>query len=207
MGRTDTETTTRPPQNPQLADIVERNICTLLEVRRQSERTASWQDRTADSITRFVGSMTFVYFHAVWFAAWILMNTRVLPIPPFDPYPFGLLTMIVSLEAIFLSTFILVSQNRMQTQAEKRADLDLQINLLSEHEVTRLIKLVDAIADHLGVQAGRDPEVEELKKDIAPEVVLKEMEAREQEIIAGIEVDTACAEDEREFVAAGANGR
>ena len=88
-----------------------------------------------------------VYLHAVWFIVWITINLRWIPgVKPFDPFPFGLLTMIVSLEAIFLSTFVLVSQNRMTVLADKRADLDLQINLLSEYEVTRILTLVDATA-------------------------------------------------------------
>ena len=100
----------------------------------------------------------------------------------FDPYPFGLLTMIVSLEAIFLATFVLLSQNRQAEDAEQRAELDLQINLLSEHEITRILTLVDAIADHLGLEAGQDPELDELKMDVKADAVLKEMEDRKKEL-------------------------
>src|SRR3954463_11890511 len=100
----------------------------------------------------------------------------------FDPYPFGLLTMVVSLEAIFLATFVLLSQNRQAEDAEQRAELDLQINLLSEHEITRILTLVDAIADHLGLEAGQDPEIDELKMDVKADAVLKEMEARKKEL-------------------------
>src|SRR5436190_13459112 len=150
-------------------------------MRRQFEQGKARQDRVADVLTAFSGSLTFVYFHAIWFGMWIVLNLGWLGIKPFDPYPFGLLTMVVSLEAIFLSTFVLVSQNRMGVVADRRADLDLQINLLSEHEITRLLTLVDAIADHLGLAAGTDSEVEELKQDVAPETVLEEIRAREQE--------------------------
>jgi uncharacterized membrane protein len=167
--------------NPNLADVVERNIATIIEMRQQFERGKSRQDRVADALTAFSGSLVFVYFHALWFGLWILLNLGWLGIKPFDPYPFGLLTMVVSLEAIFLSTFVLVSQNRMGVVADRRADLDLQINLLSEHEITRLLTLVDAIADHLGLAVGEDSEVEELKHDVAPEVLLEEIEAREHE--------------------------
>ena len=89
-------------------------------------------------------------------------------------------TLVVSLEAIFLSTFVLISQNHAGQLADKRADLDLQINLLSEHEITRLLTLMDAIAGHLGVDAGEKPEVDELKKDVGPERVLGEIELREK---------------------------
>jgi uncharacterized membrane protein len=169
-------------RNPRLADVVERNICTILEVRQEQERGKSLQDRVADGITAFSGSMPFVYLHLAWFGLWLVLNLRWLPgIKPFDPFPFGLLTMIVSLEAIFLSTFVLVSQNRMSLVADQRADLDLQINLLSEYEITRVLTLVDAMAEKMGIQEAHDPEFEELEKDVAPEVVLREMEERAQE--------------------------
>lgn len=168
-------------RNPNLADVVERNICTLIEFRQQFERSKNLQDRIADVLTAFSGSMLFVYLHALWFGVWMAINLGWVGIKPFDPFPFGLLTMIVSLEAIFLSTFVLVTQNRMGAIADRRADLDLQINLLSEYEITRILTLVDAIADQMGIKAGQDPEVDELKKDVAPDVVLKEIAEREQE--------------------------
>jgi len=156
-----------------LCAVVERNIAALAEVRHRKERTRDRQDRVADWMTGFSGSMTFVYLHVVWFGVWIAVNLGWLGERwRFDPYPFGLLTLIVSLEAIFLSTFVLLSENRQADVADQRADLDLQINLLTEHEVTRILTLVDAIADHLGLEAGKDPELEELKKDINPEQVL-----------------------------------
>lgn len=169
-------------RNPLLADVVERNIATILEVRQEQERSKHLQDRVADWITAFSGSMPFVYLHLAWFGLWLLLNLRWLPgIKPFDPFPFGLLTMIVSLEAIFLSTFVLVSQNRMSLVADQRADLDLQINLLSEYEITRVLTLVDAMAEQMGIKAAHDPEFEELEKDVAPEVVLQELALRAQE--------------------------
>jgi uncharacterized membrane protein len=167
-------------RNPNLADVVERNICTLIDMREEFERSKSLQDRAADALTALSGSMLFVYFHALWFAVWIGVNLGWLGIKRFDPFPFGLLTMIVSLEAIFLSTFVLVSQNRMSVVADKRADLDLQINLLSEHEITRILTLVDAMAHRMGITAGQDAELKELEKDVAPKVVLDQIEQQEQ---------------------------
>jgi uncharacterized membrane protein len=178
-GRKEPASSPNTMEAPLLADVVERNISSLLKVRQQTERRKTLQEHTADAVTRLCGSMVFVYLHALWFALWISVNLGWLGIKPFDPFPFGLLTMVVSLEAIFLSTFVLISQNRMQAASDRRADLDLQINLLAEHEVTRVIKLVDAIAHHLGVEGGRDPELDELEKDIAPEEVLEEIERRE----------------------------
>jgi uncharacterized membrane protein len=124
--------------------------------------------------------MRFVYVHVVAYGFWILANLGVLPgIPKFDP-SFGTLAMVASVEAIFLSTFILITQNRMSAAAEKRAELDLQISLLTEHEVTKVAALLSAVADRLGIRTEVDEEVEELKEDVAPEAVLDEIEERRQ---------------------------
>ena len=168
------------PDNPLLVDVVEQNVHKIIKYRREAERQMGLQDRIADVLTAFSGSMAFAYLHAVWFVVWIVINQGWTPIHKFDPFPFGLLTLIVSLEAIFLSTFVLISQNRQALISDKRADLDLHINLLAEHEITRILKLVDAIADHLGVQEGKDPDLDELKRDVAPEMVLEEIEQVEK---------------------------
>jgi uncharacterized membrane protein len=165
-----------------LANVVERNINTLVEIRENMDRRKSTQDRIADWVTSFSGSMIFVYIHLAWFAIWLAINLGWIGLKPFDPYPFNLLTMIVSLEAIMLATFVLISQNRISQIADQRSDLDLQINLLAEYEITRVLTLVDAIADHLGLEVGHDPEVDELKSEVSPEVVLKEMEQRKNDM-------------------------
>jgi len=175
--------------HPHLAKVIERNIETLMEVRKQLEHNRNVQDRIADRITKFSGSTLFLYFHIGWFSAWVVINLGLTPMQAFDPFPFGLLTMIVSLEAIFLSTFVLISQSRMAEIADKRADLDLQINLLGEYEITKILRIVDAIADHLQLDAGSDPELDELKIEIAPDEVLKEMERRQHQ--KGISLDTS----------------
>jgi len=164
-----------------LAKVVERNINTLVEIREHMDRRKSTQDRIADWVTWFSGSMSFVYIHLGWFAIWLCINLGWTHLKPFDPYPFNLLTMIVSLEAILLATFVLISQNRISEIADQRADLDLQINLLAEYEITRVLTLVDAIADHMGLEVGHDPEVDELKNEVSPEIVIQEMEQRKNE--------------------------
>jgi uncharacterized membrane protein len=98
-------------------------------------------------------------------------------VPKWDE-SFVILAMIASVEAIFLSTFVLITQNRMAAAADKRADLDLQISLLAEHEITRLATLIDAIADKIGVQTPADEEIEEIKQDVAPDAVLDRIEER-----------------------------
>lgn len=164
-----------------LAGVVHKNIASLVEMRHSEEQKKSRQERAADLLTRFSGSMAFVYLHAVWFGIWIALNTGLIGSRAFDPFPFSLLTLVVSLEAIFLSTFVLVSQNHAGRLADKRAELDLQINLLSEHEITRILKLVDAVADHLGIAGIEKHEVDELKEDVGAEAVLGEIENREED--------------------------
>jgi uncharacterized membrane protein len=166
-------------ENPALADVIEKNIGTILRLRMKDEDSKTVQDRIADAITNFSGSLSFVYLHALFFAAWIIVNV-VKGKNGFDPYPFNFLTMTVSLEAIFLSTFVLVSQNRMGAAADKRADLDLQINLLAEHEITRLLVLTDAIAQKLGVTECTD-DFRDLERDVSPDEVLQEIAKREKQ--------------------------
>ncbi len=161
-----------------LAGVVERNIRSLVARRQRDERQQTGQQRVADTITRFAGSMKFVYVHLLVFGLWIITSCGWAPWANFDPTFVGLATF-ASVEAIFLSTFVLITQNRMTRKAEKRADLDLQISLLAEHEVTRLITLVKEIAEKLDVQASKNPELPELQEDVAPEKVLDVMEHSE----------------------------
>lgn len=168
---------TAPPVSPPgLSPVLERNIQAMRERRRQEEAAASAQDRLAEAITRFTGSMAFVWLHAALYGAWIVVNLGWIPgVPRFDP-TFVVLAMAASVEAIFLSTFVLINQNRMQAIADRRADLDLQITLLSEHELTRLATLVAAIAERLDVRTPVDQELPEIERDVAPEAVLDELE-------------------------------
>ena len=158
-----------------LADVIERNIATLARLREEKARRRPLQVYLADGITTFSGRMLFVYVHVVWFGIWIAINQGAFGLRPFDPFPYGLLTMIVSLEAIFLSTFVLISQNRLSAQSEQRADLHLQIGLLTEHEVTRALQMLDAIQKHLGMASEGDSELAQLEMETRPEDVLDEI--------------------------------
>ena len=164
------------PDNPALSDVVERNIRTILKLKARSAAQRSIQERLADAITNLSGRMSFVYLHAVWFAAWLLLNTGWFGVKPFDPYPYGLLTMIVSLEAIFLSTFVLISQNRLGEESDKRADLDLHIGLLAEAELTRVLKMLRAIHEKLGIEGDGPDEQADLELPARPEDVLGEID-------------------------------
>jgi len=163
-----------------LTQVVARNIHALMDRKKDEERRKRLDARIADAITRFTGSMRFVYVHLCLYGLWIAANLGWLPFEPFDP-TFVVLAMVASVEAIFLSTFILISQNRMQAAADKRADLDLQVSLLAEHEITRILTMVQAIAHHLDLEVARDPELAELGRDVAPEKVLDEIETSEEE--------------------------
>ena len=165
-------------------DIIRKNIAAVSEVQRREDERRSTTDRAADWITRFSGSMSFVYFHVAWFGVWILLNVGLVRLPfvgEFDGFPFGLLTMVVSLEAIFLSTFVLISQNRMSRLAEKRAELDLHVNMLAEQKAAKTLEMLEDLTRQLD-QMGRrfnftpDPEVEALKVSPEPREVLRAIE-------------------------------
>jgi len=163
---------TSPAQPPGFTSVLERNIDALRRKRQEEEEKASLQDRIAEIITRFSGSMAFVYVHLVLVAGWVAANLGLVPgVPAFDP-TFVILATFASVEAIFLSTFVLISQNRAAAEADRRSELDLQTNLLSEHEITRLLTLTRAIAGHLGIREASDPALEELERHVAPEKVL-----------------------------------
>jgi len=176
------ETADNADDNPALSNVIERNIRTLIRLRLDAARERGLQDRIADVITSFSGRMSFVYVHIFWFGAWILLNTGRFGVPPFDPFPYGLLTMVVSLEAIFLATFVLISQNRLSREAEHRADLDMHIGLLTEHELTRVLQMLDAIQDKLGIEGDEDNELADLEMETRPEDVLAEIERLQQRI-------------------------
>jgi uncharacterized membrane protein len=161
--------------NPALSKVIERNIRTIIHLRTKAALDRSLQSRIADVITSFSGRMIFAYVHIIWFGIWILLNTGWFGLRAFDPFPYGLLTMVVSLEAIFLSTFVLISQNRMSEETERRADLHLHIDLLTEHELTRVLQMLDAIQDKLGIVDHANSELADLEMETKPEDVLAEI--------------------------------
>lgn len=166
-------TTSAPGQSSD--ELTQRNIevVSKLEAAAREQRTRT--DRMAESIANFCGSMTFVWVHVFWFGGWLLVN--LLPgVRHIDPFPFTFLTLVVSLEAIFLSTFILISQNHDTRITERRNHLDLQINLLSEQENTRMLAMLSAIAAKLGAELPDDPHLEALKQQTEPEKLVAQIE-------------------------------
>ncbi|HSX41482.1 MAG TPA: DUF1003 domain-containing protein [Candidatus Saccharimonadales bacterium] len=125
----------------------------ILNANKEIKRLKSAQDRAADRITSFAGTMKFVYIHSLWFGLWILANLGLFGAAlQFDSFPFGLLTLIVSLEAIFLSTFVMISQNRQAKAAEVRSELDYRVNVKAEAEIDVVMKTLQRVAEKQGVK-------------------------------------------------------
>jgi uncharacterized membrane protein len=158
---------------------VDRNIRALLDRRSAEERRRPLHDRIADRITRFAGSMTFVGVHLVGFGVWVAMNLGWIPGPRFDA-DFVKLATFASVEAIFISTFVLITQNRMAELAEERAELHLHMSLLAEYEVTHVLALVKTIAERMGIEHAYNPELDELAREVPPETVLEQIDRMQQ---------------------------
>jgi uncharacterized membrane protein len=139
----------------------EFNIAAIAKLEEDALRSRSRTERASDAITKSVGSVAFLILHLLFVGGWTLVNLGfVRGVKPFDPFPFGVLSVVVSSEAVFLTIFVLISQNRMARQAEKRAHLDLQVGMLAEQELTTLLQMQQKICQHLGVN------VMEEKKDV-----------------------------------------
>ncbi len=149
-------------------------------VKGKADEKRSPLERIADTLTAVFGSMPFLLLNVVWFVVWIVINVGLIPgVEPFDPFPFGFLTMVVSLEAIALAIIVLISQNRAAKIADLREEVDLQVNILTEKEITKLLQVVAQLAEKQGLDLSRDRELqtmlrpsdtEKLEKDIELEV-------------------------------------
>lgn len=150
--------------------------------RREREMAeAALSEKIAAAIAEFTGSMRSVVLHGLIFGLWILINLGILPVmEPWDP-TFVVLAMIASVEAIFLSTFVLMNQNRLARVEDRRSELTLQISLLAEHEMTKVVGVVSEIAKHLDVPTPVHSELEELAEEVIPEAVLDEIDRKRPE--------------------------
>jgi len=177
MPSRDAKSQPHPNENQALSEVMQRNIRALIAARQEHETKDARGQRFAQAVSRWAGSLWSVYAHAALFGGWALFNSGAITgIESVDPFPFVGLAMWASVEAIFLSIFVLISQNRSAEVAEARADLDVQINLLAEHEITHLVRQIDAIAAKLQVQID-EPQVEQLKKDVDLTEVLQQIKA------------------------------
>jgi uncharacterized membrane protein len=163
------------PTGKRAAEIARRNVRTVRELESLAVADPSFADRAASFVARFCGSIYFVLAHALLFGGWIVVNS-VRGLPHFDPFPFTLLTMFGSLEAIFLTSFILIAQNYTMRVSERRAQLELQVNLLAEQEATKTLQLLEEIARTVGASKGRDPEVAALAQATRLETLAREIE-------------------------------
>lgn len=158
-------------------DIIDkrRKAIKSFKARADAKRTAT--EKFADWLTSKLGSVVFLVANVSWFATWIVINTGMLPaIKPFDPFPFGLLTMIVSLEAIFLAIIVLISQNREARIGELREEIELRISTIAEAELTKLIQLVIILMEKQGINIDEDPELKKMLKPTDSNALEKELE-------------------------------
>ncbi len=156
-------------------DVTRENVQAMRQLEEAAMAKRTRADRFAAAIAKFCGSMRFVWIHVTVFTIWLGYNT--LPwFRAFDPYPFTFLTLVVSLEAIFLSTFILISQNYDMRINERRNLLDLQINLLSEQENTKMLQILERIAKKVGAHLADDPQVRALEEATRPEALVEQIE-------------------------------
>ena len=156
-------------------ELTQLNVETVSKLEEAAREHRTRTDRMAEVIADFCGSMTFVWVHVIWFGGWIALN--LLPgTKHVDPFPFTFLTLVVSLEAIFLSTFILISQNHDSRVTEKRNHLDLQINLLSEQENTQMLRMLQQIAAKVGADVAHDPDTRLLGQATKPERLAEQIE-------------------------------
>jgi uncharacterized membrane protein len=156
-------------------ELTAKNVDTVIRLEREVRERRTTSDLIIDSITAFCGSMLFVWVHVVWFALWIGFDF-VRHHQVFDPFPYQLLTLIVSLEAIILSTFILISQNRDARLNDRRNHLALQIALLSEQENTKILKMLDRISHKLDAADESDPTVQVLEESTRPERLVEQID-------------------------------
>ena len=164
------------PHPRSVADVTADNVAAMHRLEELALAHRSLADRIAELVARFCGSIIFVWIHVALFAAWIVWNT-VPGMHHFDPYPFTFLTLCVSLEAIFLSSFILISQNYEMRITDRRNQLDLQINLLAEQENTKMLQLLERIAQKVGAGEASDAEVRALEQATRPEKLVEQIEA------------------------------
>ncbi len=154
-----------------------KNIETVVRLEQGLMENRSLGERVSDVFTRFMGTMSFVVFHLLLFGFWFVVNLGWTPLKPFDPFPFGILTLIVSAEGVLLAIFVLVSQNRMSRQANQRAHLNLQIDLLSEQETTRLLQKVQSLVHHFGIEeSSLSAEAEPLSQETEVEALVHELQ-------------------------------
>jgi uncharacterized membrane protein len=148
------------------APLVDETVASVVEMEECERTPQTAEAKLAEGITAFSGTLAFAALNGAWFVIWVLWNSGIAGLPVFDPYPFTFLTFAVSLEAIFLSTFVLISQNRQSVRSDHRSMIDLQVNVIAERELTKILTMVAEVHEHLTGRTGsgqqRDPEIEQM---------------------------------------------
>jgi uncharacterized membrane protein len=171
----------KTPRKPRPGrQTTEKNIESILKLEEKDEQELSPFHRVSHAVGWFVGTIYFVLFQCLFVLLWIGLNTRFPGGGAFDPYPFPLLSTVLALEAVLLTSFVLIRQNAMDLRSERRNHLDLQINLLAEKEATSILKVLRDIADHLSIDVTDDAEHEELAKDTAVESIARDLRSKEK---------------------------
>jgi uncharacterized membrane protein len=138
--------------NPRPGRPTQENIASIAKLEEEALERRTPAERASDSIVKLIGSTAFLLLHLLLVVTWAALNLNVIPgVKAFDPFPFGILALIVSSESVFLTIFVLISQNRMARAAERRSHLDLQVGMLAEQELTMVLQMLNKLCEHAGV--------------------------------------------------------
>jgi uncharacterized membrane protein len=164
-------------KNTPITDVVERKRRTIRSFKAKANQNRSLSDKLADLLTASFGTVSFLLLNVCFFVFWVLWNTGRIPgLVPIDPFPFGLLTMVVSLEAIFLAIVVLISQNREAKVAELREEVELYINTYAEDEITKVMYLLTLLLEKHGIDVSKDEDLQDMLKDVDSDVIESELE-------------------------------
>ncbi len=152
-----------------------KRVIRTIKAKANARRTLT--ERLADAMTSAFGTMAFLLINATFFAVWILINTDLVPsVPPFDPFPFIMLTTIVSLEAIVLAVFVLISQNRSMKVDDLREEIHLQVDLIANKEITKIMRMLALLLQKHGIDLSQDPELKKLLRPVSEEELARKLE-------------------------------
>ena len=165
----------RAAENP-----TQYNIEAIAKLEHDALARRTLTERVSDVMTKLVGNMGFLLAHLILISSWSLVNLHAIPgLKPFDPFPFGILALVVSSESVFLTIFVLISQSRMARQAERRSHLDLQVGMLSEQELTTILQMLQKLCQHVGVNVDSSKqEVQSFSKTTDVHKLASELEEK-----------------------------
>ena len=158
-------------------ETVQRRRTAIKSFKAKADAKRTQTEKFADMLTAKFGTIVFLSLNIIWFVTWIVINTGMTMLEPFDPFPFGLLTMVVSLEAIALAIIVLISQNREARISELREEIELRLNTISEGELTKLINLMAVLLESQGIKIDDDPELAHMLKPIDSAEIIRQLEA------------------------------